>query len=230
MRHSRSARLWLTSQPSRRSSTRIRGEHQLGRTAAIFPMLKSWPHAQLLLPGPDGQVADRRPRRAQHAARASLRHPVDIACVPDQPTALAGCQTFSEAHPAGSPCQGSGRRPDASTWHSRPRAASAGAPPQRPSAELLHPPVAHLLGHAEPTADLRDRLARRLLCQGVRDPLFRNARLSHANLRLCRRPHCPRLLAAGLTRESGGRPGENRVWLVCESTAPNSESQPFHDS
>ncbi len=34
-RYRRSVRLWLTSQPSRRSSTLIRGEPQLGRTAAI---------------------------------------------------------------------------------------------------------------------------------------------------------------------------------------------------
>ncbi len=52
------------------------------------------PHAKPLLPGPDGHVADRRPRRAQHAARTPLRHPVGIACVPDKPTALAGRQTF----------------------------------------------------------------------------------------------------------------------------------------
>jgi len=132
-RYRRSVRLWLTSQPSRRSSTWIRGAPQLGRTAAISPRSKSWPHPKILLPWLHRHVTNHRARSAQHAACPMLRHPVGIPRVPDQPAALAGSQTLFGARPAGPPCRGSVRRPDASTWHSRPRAASAGAPPRRPS-------------------------------------------------------------------------------------------------
>ncbi len=59
-------------------------------------------------------------------------------------------------------------------------------------AELLLPPVERLLGHAELAADLRDRLARRLLRQGVGDLLFRETLLLHANLQAGWRPKCPR--------------------------------------
>jgi hypothetical protein len=49
-----------------------------------------------------------------------------------------------------------------------------------------------LLRHAELAADLRDRLARRLLCQGVGNLLFRETLLLHANLQDAWRPKCPR--------------------------------------
>jgi hypothetical protein len=55
-------------------------------------------------------------------------------------------------------------------------------------AELLLPPVERLLRHAELAADLRDRLARRLLRQGVGDLLFRETLLLHGNLHAGWRP------------------------------------------
>jgi hypothetical protein len=68
--------------------------------------------------------------------------------------------------------------------------------------EIL-PPLERLLRHAELAADLRDRLARRLLRQGVGDLLFRETLLLHANLQAGWRPKCPRYLAASLAQESG---------------------------
>jgi hypothetical protein len=72
--------------------------------------------------------------------------------------------------------------------------------------ELFLPPGERLLRHAGLAADLRDRLARRILRQGVGNLLFRETLLLHANLQAGWRPMCPRELAAGLAQESGGRP------------------------
>jgi hypothetical protein len=112
--------------------------------------------------------------------------------LPDQPTALAGRQTVLE-HVL------QDRLVEAEVGHQPLQLGILVLELLQPTnfrdahrAEPLLPPVERLLKHAELAADLRDRLARRLLRQGVGNLLFRETLLLHANLQAGWRPKCPR--------------------------------------